>query len=67
MPAVTSDIYPTILDIVGYKAPNQVQPIDGISILPLIDGKMTQRPRPIGFVWNGNGKDYQGGSRRSPA
>jgi arylsulfatase A-like enzyme len=56
VPAVTSDIYPTILDIVGYKAPNQVQPIDGISILPLIDGKMTQRPRPIGFVWSGNGK-----------
>ncbi len=56
VPAVTSDIYPTILDIVGYQAPNQVKPIDGISILPLIEGKMTSRPRPIGFVWSGNGK-----------
>ena len=56
VPVVTSDIYPTILDIVGHKAPRQVEPIDGISILALIDGKMTQRPRPIGFVWRGNGK-----------
>lgn len=56
MPAVTSDIYPTVLDIVGYKVPNQVEPIDGVSILPLIEGRMTARPRPIGFVWGGKGK-----------
>jgi len=52
-PAVTSDIYPTILDIVGHTVPGQVKPIDGISLLPLIDGKATSRPRPIGFVWGG--------------
>ena len=56
VPAVTSDIYPTVLDIVGYKVPNQVEPIDGVSILPLIEGRMTARPRPIGFVWGGKGK-----------
>ncbi len=26
------------------KVPDQVQPLDGISLLPLIDGRMKQRP-----------------------
>jgi len=29
--------------------PNQIEPIDGASLLPLIDRKMTRRPKPIGF------------------
>jgi len=53
VPATTSDIYPTILELLGIKVPNQVQPLDGISIVSLIDGKMTQRPGPIGF-WHSN-------------
>jgi len=55
VPAVTSDIYPTVLDFVGVKVPNQVEPLDGISIRPLIEGKMTERPRPIGFWHGGKG------------
>ena len=27
----------------------QPEPIDGVSLLPLIEGKMTERPVPIGF------------------
>jgi hypothetical protein len=27
----------------------QPKPIDGVSLLPLIEGKMTERPSPIGF------------------
>ena len=27
----------------------QPEPIDGVSLLPLIEGKMTERPLPIGF------------------
>jgi arylsulfatase A-like enzyme len=27
----------------------QPRPIDGVSLLPLIEGKMTKRPVPIGF------------------
>ena len=46
----TSDIYPTILDIVGVKMKNQ-PPLDGISLLPLLKGEMKERPRPMGF-WN---------------
>jgi arylsulfatase A-like enzyme len=55
VPVVTSDIYPTIVELLGIKLPNQNLPLDGISLLPLIDGKMTQRPAPIGFWAHGNG------------
>lgn len=46
----TVDIYPTLLDIVGVKMKDQ-PPLDGISLLPLFEGNMTTRPRPMGF-WN---------------
>ena len=50
VPCNTCDIYPTLLDIVGVTMPKQ-PPLDGISLVPLLDGKMTARPRPMGF-WN---------------
>jgi len=56
VPAVTSDIYPTILDILQHKVHNQVEPLDGISLLPLIDGQVQQRSKPIGFWHGGGGK-----------
>ena len=49
VPAGVIDIYPTILDILQVKVPNQIQPLDGISILPLIEGKIKERPKPMGF------------------
>ncbi len=49
VPAVTSDIYPTIVELLGLASPGWVEPIDGLSLVPLLDGKMTERPRPIGF------------------
>lgn len=50
------DLYPTILDVVGVKVANQ-PPLDGISLAPLLEGKMSQRPKPIGFMlWNGQKK-----------
>jgi arylsulfatase A-like enzyme len=31
-------------------------PVDGVSLVPLLDGQMTARPRPLGFMlWNGKG------------
>ena len=53
IPASTSDIYPTILDILQIKIHDQVQPIDGISLLPLLKGEMQKRPSPIGFWHHG--------------
>ncbi len=49
MNAVTSDILPTICDLVGLSLPDR--PLDGISLQPLIEGKMTERPSPI-YFWN---------------
>jgi arylsulfatase A-like enzyme len=49
MACSTLDYFPTILDFLGFKIPNQVEPIDGVSLKPLIEGKMTERPMPIGF------------------
>ncbi len=46
--ANTSDIYPTLLDIVAVEVPQQ-PPLDGLSLLPVIAGGMTERPAPMGF------------------
>ena len=48
VPASTSDYFPTVLDVLDTKMPDK-RPIDGISLLPLIQGQMTERPRPIYF------------------
>jgi len=48
VPCNTSDIYPTLLDITGVKMKNQ-PPLDGISLVPLVEGKMKTRPKPMGF------------------
>jgi len=46
--ANTSDIYPTLLEIVGVTMQHQ-PPLDGVSLVPLIDGRMAERPEPMGF------------------
>lgn len=60
VPCNTSDIYPTLLDIVGVKIKKQPV-LDGISLVSLIDGKMKSRPRPMGF-W-----DYPIGGISTPS
>ncbi len=55
VPAVTSDIYPTVLAITGVTVPGQ-HPLDGIDLSGVLAGKVTQRAKPIGF-WHG----FQGG------
>lgn len=46
------DIYPTLLEITGVTVPQQPV-VDGVSLVPLLDGKMMARPKPIGFIlWN---------------
>ena len=50
-PCVTSDYLPTIMDVLKIdksKFPNQ---LDGISLLPLIEGQMKERSKPIGFCY----------------
>jgi len=60
IPCNTSDIYPTLLEIVGLRLGKQ-PPLDGISLVPLIDDKMSSRPKAMGF-W-----DYPIGGIRTPS
>ena len=56
LPCSTSDYFPTVLDALGFSMKGQPEPIDGVSLMPLIDGKMTRRPRPIGFETTDGGE-----------
>lgn len=48
MPCVTSDILPTLCDIVGIPLPDR--PLDGVSLAPLVRGEpVPARPKGIGF------------------
>jgi arylsulfatase A-like enzyme len=48
IPAGVVDIFPTLVDLLQLKIERSV-PLDGISLLPLMDGQMKQRPQPLGF------------------
>jgi len=48
VPCSTLDYLPTIRQVLRFKMPHD-RPIDGISLVPLIEGKMTKRPKPIPF------------------
>ena len=49
--SVTSDMLPTLCELAGQTLPDR--PLDGISLKPLIDGEMQERPSPI-FFWSFN-------------
>lgn len=48
VPAITSDIYPTLLELAGAKAERQPV-LDGVSLVSLIENNMNARAKPIGF------------------
>lgn len=48
-PVVTSDYLPTILDILKIKYPDS-RPVDGMSVMDAISGKITERKKTIGFI-----------------
>ncbi len=58
--SVTSDILPTLCDLAAQSLPDR--PLDGISLAPLIDGEMTERPRPICF-WSYDSRSEMKGER----
>lgn len=49
IPVCHIDMYPTVLDIAGVTMKHQPV-IDGISVLPLMEGRMESRPKPLGFI-----------------
>ena len=48
-PSFTSDIFPTLLDIVGLEL-DESRPYDGVSLVPVLNNKVDKRTRPMG-VW----------------
>jgi arylsulfatase A-like enzyme len=61
IPCNSVDIYPTLVELARVEIPEQPRPLDGISLVPLIDGKMTTREKPMGF-W-----DYPIPGRSTPS
>ncbi|QDV43450.1 Arylsulfatase [Stieleria neptunia] len=57
--SVTSDMLPTLCDLAGVETPDR--PLDGISVVPVIEGTMKQRPKPICF-WSYPSKRVTGAS-----
>lgn len=55
---VTSDILPTLAALTQTSIPND-RPIDGIDLVPLIDGELDNRPEPV-FFWKFNTGSYAG-------
>jgi arylsulfatase A-like enzyme len=52
VPANTTDIYPTLLELIGIEP--AFQPVlDGVSLVPVIDGISDTRSKPMGF-WHAN-------------
>jgi arylsulfatase len=52
-PCSTSDYFPTVLDAHGIPVGGLPEPRDGLSLMPLIRGQMTERPAPIAFESHG--------------
>ncbi|MDP6503207.1 MAG: sulfatase-like hydrolase/transferase [Planctomycetota bacterium] len=51
-PAVTSDYFPTALEVAGIPLPKDRE-YDGISLIPMIEGRETERKGAIGFHGSG--------------
>jgi len=49
LPCSTLDYFPTVRDLTGFRMPGKPRPIDGVSLAPLIEGRMAARPAPICF------------------
>ena len=62
IPCSTSDYFPTVLAALGFEVKGRPEPIDGINLMPLIEGMMKERPQPIAFQTPDGGE--QGKSQR---
>lgn len=47
-PCTTSDIFPTVLAMAKVE-PEKLNPLDGVNLLPLLEGTEKKRSQPIGF------------------
>ena len=49
VPCSTSDYFPTVAAALGLDLPSDDQPVDAISLLALVDGRIRQRGKRIAF------------------
>jgi arylsulfatase A-like enzyme len=49
-PVVSSDLLPTVLEILSLQMPDD-RPVDGLSVLPLIQNRTNERALPVGFAF----------------
>ena len=45
VPCSTSDYFPTVLAALGIEVTGRPQPADSVNLMPLIEGKMSARPK----------------------
>jgi arylsulfatase A-like enzyme len=65
VPCSTLDLFPTTLDAIGFPADGRPAPLDGVSLVPLLEGRMSERPAPIPFeTLGGTGTNASRGSPR---
>ena len=57
-PVCTSDFYPTLVNLVQ-AFPQHQRPIDGMDVMPLIEGRQAKRPAPIAFQSPMRGKQWE--------
>ena len=51
-PAFTSDYLPTVIELLKIEYPDE-RPVDGISLLKVLSGEITERLKPMGFQFRG--------------
>ena len=60
IPAITSDILPTVVALAGQEVPNR--PLDGVDLQALVDNSMSSRLEPL-FFWSFNIEGLAGRKR----
>ena len=53
-PFATMDLFATVLDLLGGMASFEGRPLDGVSLVPFLSGKVTARPMEAGLGWYGS-------------
>ncbi len=51
-PVIIEDFFPTLLAMAGVERPKVVQHVDGISFVPLLQGRRGQAPRDRALFWH---------------
>lgn len=54
-PASTMDIFPTVADVLQLPQSALLEPVDGVSLLPLFEKELARRAEPIPFRFRGRG------------